>query len=220
MDRRNFLRKAGIMSAALTSATSTRGGLKRQAQAARVEPRGAVTLSNDALVWRLEWRKRRLGSSRFENKLSGRAFPLSFAQEIVLTFSASKHRVEIPWWRFAFGPDKTSVPPAQEQGFRLGYDLPDFSDRGWGATENLLLRSLRGVKRHDDGITYDVPGKRAVIDEVLHSPPEQAGRILGDHGVRYLFYGPRERTDGTLTEGPGLQRIYQSGDVEIYRAGA
>ena len=155
MDRRNFLRKAGIMSAALTSATSARGGLKREAHAAPVEPGGAVTLTNDALVWRLEWRKRRLGSSRFENKLSGRAFPLSSAQEIVLTFSASKHRVEIPWWRFAFGPDQTSVLPAQEQGFRLGYHLPDFSDRGWGATENLLLRSLRGVKRHDDGITYD-----------------------------------------------------------------
>src|SRR2546427_11281615 len=155
MDRRNFLRKAGIMSAALTSATSARGGLGSQAQAAPVEPGGAVTLSNDALAWRLAWRKRSLGSSRFKNKLSGRAFPLSSAVEIVLTFSASKHRVEMPWWRFAFGPDQTSVLPAQEQGFRLGYHLPDFSDRGWGATENLLLRSLRGVKRHDDGITYD-----------------------------------------------------------------
>jgi hypothetical protein len=87
-----------------------------------------------------------------------------------------------------------------------------------------------------DGITYDVPGKRAVIDEVLHSTPGEAARILGDHGIRYLFYGPRERAEGAaITEAPGreeplpappgihgmrwlpaLQRIYQQGDVEIY----
>jgi len=86
-----------------------------------------------------------------------------------------------------------------------------------------------------DGITYDVPGKRAVVEQVLHSPPEDAARLLAEHGVKYLFYGPRERAEGNIGETPGrleplaappgihgfrllpaLRRIYQQGDVEIY----
>jgi hypothetical protein len=68
-----------------------------------------------------------------------------------------------------------------------------------------------------DGITYDVPGKRAVIDQVLHSAPPDAARLLGEHHVTYLFYGPRERAEGTITTTAGLQRIYAAGDVEIFR---
>jgi hypothetical protein len=68
-----------------------------------------------------------------------------------------------------------------------------------------------------DGITYDVPGKRAVIDQVLHGPPDTAARILRDNGVSYLFYGPRERAESTSSPGPGVQRVYDAGGVEIYR---
>ncbi len=75
--------------------------------------------------------------------------------EFGLTFSASRHRVEIPWWRFVFGPDDRPVPPEPEQGLRLGYHRCEFSDQDWGATENLLLRNLQGVRRLRGGITYD-----------------------------------------------------------------
>jgi hypothetical protein len=68
-----------------------------------------------------------------------------------------------------------------------------------------------------EGITYDVPGKRAVVDEVLASSPAAAARLLAAHGVTYLYYGPRERAQGTVTEAPGLRRVYATPEVEIYQ---
>jgi hypothetical protein len=68
-----------------------------------------------------------------------------------------------------------------------------------------------------DGITYDVPGKRAVIDDVLRSTPAEAARILADHDVNYLFYGPRERAAGMLGPAPGLERVFETEGAEIYR---
>lgn len=154
MDRRRFLQKAGLLSAALTTAKSS-PALEAPVQSRKALRDGKVTLGNEYLSWRLEWQDRRLAGSAFENRLSGRAFPLSSVNEFVLTFSASKHRVEIPWWRFVFGPDEGPVPPEQEQGLHLGYHRREFSDRDWGATENLLLRSLQGLKSVRGGITYD-----------------------------------------------------------------
>ncbi|PYV27835.1 MAG: hypothetical protein DMG27_02840 [Acidobacteria bacterium] len=63
----------------------------------------------------------------------------------MLTLSASEHRVEIPWWKFVFGPDETEASPDQEQGLRLGYHRRELSDQKWGAAENLLLRGLHGM---------------------------------------------------------------------------
>ncbi|HLI35071.1 MAG TPA: hypothetical protein VKW70_08500, partial [Terriglobia bacterium] len=74
---------------------------------------------------------------------------------MALTFSVSKHRIDIPWWRFTFGPDKTPALPAQERGLRNGYNLPDYSDQAWGVTDNLLLRRLSGGDRPPDEIKYD-----------------------------------------------------------------
>ena len=128
---------------------------KRQSDGSKAKPDGSFVLSNDHLSWKLEWHGGRLSTSGFENKLSGHSFPLSAAHEIALTFQASRHRVEIPWWTFTFGPDETRVSAEQEQGLKLGYHRPEFSDADWGATENLLLRSLQGVKTHRGGITYD-----------------------------------------------------------------
>ena len=88
MDRRDFLLRAGLMSAALTSATTAPAGFEQQRPGRRVGRHGQITLANDALLWQLEWRERRLRSSRFENRLSGHAFPLSEASEIMLTLSA------------------------------------------------------------------------------------------------------------------------------------
>lgn len=154
MDRRRFLVRAGLMSGALTSGVTPHEAVEKQDPARRVDRHGELTLSNDALAWQLAWTEGRLRSLRFENRLSGHAFPLSAVQELVLTFSASEHRVEIPWWNFIFGPDEALVSPDQEQGLRLGYHHPDTSEQGWGFTENLLLRGLRGLKRVRGGITY------------------------------------------------------------------
>jgi hypothetical protein len=67
------------------------------------------------------------------------------------------------------------------------------------------------------GITYDVPTKRAVVTAVLTGPADGAARVLAEHGVGYLYYGPREREQGALTEAPGLRRVYASPEVEIFR---
>jgi hypothetical protein len=71
-----------------------------------------------------------------------------------------------------------------------------------------------------EGITYDVPTKRAVVAEVLAAPPAEAARRLAAHGVTYLYYGPRERALGALTPAPGLEPVYESPEVVIYRVTA
>jgi hypothetical protein len=97
MDRRKFLVHAGLISTALTSGATSHGASEKPAPAPRVGRHGELTLRNDALAWQLEWHEGRLSSARFDNKLSGHTFPLSEVRELTLTFSASKHRVEIPW---------------------------------------------------------------------------------------------------------------------------
>jgi len=67
------------------------------------------------------------------------------------------------------------------------------------------------------GITYDVPTKRAVVAEVLAGPPDRAARLLAERGIAYLYYGPRERAEGALSEAPGLRRVYAGPEVEIFR---
>jgi len=67
------------------------------------------------------------------------------------------------------------------------------------------------------GITYDVPTKRAVVADVLAGPPDRAAQLLREHRITYLYYGPREREQGALQEGPGLRRVYASPEVEIFR---
>jgi hypothetical protein len=143
------------MSAALTAASSAAiDGSTTHFATGQNSPAG-FTLTNHSLSWQLASSDARIHSSQFENKLSGRVFPLSAAQELVLTFSASRRRVEIPWWNFVFGSEESFVPADQEQGFVRGYHHPDFAETGWGVTENLLLRGLNGLKKVPAGITYD-----------------------------------------------------------------
>lgn len=155
MDRRTFLQTAGLMSATLGAELSPQNADGENSHTGRAGPQGKLILSNSDLMWQFEWSEGRLKSSFMENRLTGRKFPLSDTQEVVLTFASSKHRIEIPWWSFVFGPDKAPVSPALEQGLTHGYHLPSFSDQGWGATENLLLRSLQGGGRAPNKITYD-----------------------------------------------------------------
>jgi hypothetical protein len=156
MDRREFFLRAGLISAALGAvAAPEREAVDTGLPARRVARNGTLELTNDALTWHLEWRVRKLASSGFDNKLSGHTFKFSSAQELLLTFSASTPRIEIPGWKFIFGPDETTVSPSEEQGLKLGYHYPDFQDQDWGVTQNLLLRELSGVKRYRGGIRYD-----------------------------------------------------------------
>jgi len=155
MDRREFFLRAGLISAALGAAAPELTALDTGLPAKHVGRNGTLHLTNDALTWRLEWHDRKLASSGFDNKLSGHTFKFSSAQELLLTFSASTHRIEIPWWKFVFGPDETTVSPPEEQGLKLGYHNPDFQDQAWGATENLLVRGLSGLKHYRGGIRYD-----------------------------------------------------------------
>jgi hypothetical protein len=127
----------------------------RKAGRSRADQNGAFTLSSRELVWNLEWRERRLASTHFENRLSGKRFDLRDVQEIGLTLLTSSHRVEIPWWKFAFGLDGAPTDPDREVGLKLGFHRPDFSDKDWGATENLLLRNLTGAGFSPDPIAYD-----------------------------------------------------------------
>ena len=157
MDRRRFLQTTSLMSAAFISASTAEGNPQDRTNPniCPVAPNGTVTLSNDLLLWELNCRKGILASSRFENRITGSRFTLSFVQELILTFSASRHRIDIPWWRFICGADQTTVPPTQEQGLKSGYNLPDYSDREWGATDNLLLRRLSGRDQPPNKIKYD-----------------------------------------------------------------
>lgn len=154
MDRRTFLQTAGSMSATLGAEISPQNADGENGNSGQAGQQGKLILSNSDLMWQFEWSEGRLKSSLMENRLTGRKFPFSDAQEVVLTFASSKRRIEIPWWSFVFGPDKTPVSPALEQGLTRGYHLPSFSDQGWGATENLLLRSLRGGGSPPGKITY------------------------------------------------------------------
>ena len=169
------------MPVALSPAASAASELLAQ-DAKRAQKNGGLTLSSHELVWHLEWRDRKLRSSRFENRLSGKVFDLSEVREIELTLSASRHRIEIPWWKFTFEPDEGPSDPGREQGLKLGYHLPDFSDRGWGATENLLLRNVRGVESPADAIAYNGYGWfRRQFGLPEDSPGETLVFVLGGY---------------------------------------
>ena len=157
MDRRRFLLRTGQISAALTVANSSMmAGSRNPIPTKRAGRDGRISLANDFIAWNLEWRDGKLSSTSFDNKLSGHNFALSKVQELTLTFSSAEQRIEIPWWKFQFGPDKTSIPAEQEQGFRLGYHRADFQDKAWEVTANLLLKRLSGPRqRYQDDIRYD-----------------------------------------------------------------
>jgi len=83
-------------------------------------------------------------SSGFRNKLTGKYFAFKDSKEILLTFSDTKARIEIPWWNFVLGKDNDASPPEKEEGYLKGYHLQNFSeDEKWGKTLNLYLRKRK-----------------------------------------------------------------------------
>src|SRR2546426_12021753 len=99
MNRRGFLLTVGAAPAALDSVVSAaHERLAQDGNGRQAEPSGNLTLSSNELEWPFEWRGRKLSSTHFKSRLSGKTFNLSQVREVELIFSASKHRVEIPWW--------------------------------------------------------------------------------------------------------------------------
>ena len=105
------------------------------------------------------------------------------------------------WLAARMAPDEV-VLATEESGFWLAALVPG--------------RVFLGHK----GITYDVVGKRAVVEAVLAAPPAEVAPLLATHGVRYLYYGPRERARAAWIDAPGLERVYRAAEVTIYRVTA
>jgi hypothetical protein len=68
--------------------------------------------------------------------------------------------------------------------------------------------------------TMYVDQKRALVAAFFSDMPEADRRaLLHDYGVRYVFWGPRERALGTFdpSHAPYLIQTFRAGDVTIYR---
>ena len=129
MDRRCFLRRVSVAPAALRPVASAAYELLGwDSRRTQIAGNGHLTLSSPELAWHFGWHNKSFKSTHFENRLSGKTFDLSAVQEVELTFSASKHRIDIPWWKFAYGPDGEPIEPSREQGLKLGFHRPEFSD--------------------------------------------------------------------------------------------
>jgi len=105
-------------------------------------PDPALGLENGQIGWQFSKRGKGLSSTRLRNELTGKDYPLAEARELRLTFSAAKARIEIPWWRCAFGGDNDMAPPEKEKGCLEGYQRKDFDDGSWHTSMNFGLRYL------------------------------------------------------------------------------
>ena len=106
----------------------------------KVEP--ALSLGNGQIGWEFSRGGNGIISSGLRNKVTGQYHPLKNAKELRLTFSAAKERIEIPWWRCAFGGDNGAASPENERGYLDGYQRADFDDSKWQTSLNLCLRNL------------------------------------------------------------------------------
>jgi len=135
MKRRSFLQTS------LATAASLYG---HAAPARRGE---SIGLSNSWLEWNLDLGPAGVGVTGFQNKLSGRYVSFSHSQEISLTFSASRQRLEIPWWKWTLGHETAADPGTPDpDGLHRGYHLRIFPEETkWGGADNLYLHDVRGL---------------------------------------------------------------------------
>ncbi len=122
MERREFLKGTAAAIAA---------GINIDGSGGQQPPAERWTLENDEVAWEFSATGGRFASDGFTNKLSGKRYALRDATELRLTFSAAQARIEIPWWRCAFGPDNDSTAPQHEAGYAQGFHTADFDDRHW-----------------------------------------------------------------------------------------
>jgi hypothetical protein len=124
LDRRTFLNEGALCATALGSAA---------AEARR------FALENKFLAWQVETSSAGIRSTAFHNKLSGRRVELGASTELALVFSASRQRLEIPWWHFHTG-DTGPAAPGNERGLREGFHRPDLDAGPWAKVHNLAGR--------------------------------------------------------------------------------
>ena len=139
MKRRDFI-KSGLASLASTSALGSTAFAEQGAEEKYEEGR-KLTLGNRYLDWNLLMTGGTLRSASLRNKLTSRDYGLADSREFQITLSASKSRIEIPWWYVHIGPNNDNASPDSEQGLGAGYHLPDFQEEEqWATTLNFLLR--------------------------------------------------------------------------------
>jgi hypothetical protein len=140
MRRRDFMKSGLISLASLGAGPATLDAAGTKGSYAEGEK---IVLSNKSLEWQLTMADGAVRSTRLHNHLSGRFFEISNSQELQLTFSAARARIEIPWWRVKLGPDHDTDSPDHERGYLAGYHQEDFKgEADWQSTLNLLLPSL------------------------------------------------------------------------------
>ena len=144
MERRDFL-KGTAAALAVT--------LNRENATGAQQPPEKWMLENDQVAWEFSLDDHKLSSIGFTNKLSGKRYPLRNVADLRLTFSAAKARIEIPWWRCAFGPDNDSTSPEREAGYSKGYHTPAYDDSPWDSCVNPCLPAVTegGNLPHNQG---------------------------------------------------------------------
>ena len=137
MKRRDFM-KTGLIS--LASLGAPPSILQAGNVSGKYTEGDKIVLSNRSLDWQLTMANGAARSTGLQNRLSGRFFQFTDSQELQLTFSAAKARIEIPWWRVKLGPDNDPDSPDHERGILDGFHQEDFNgDADWQSTLNLLL---------------------------------------------------------------------------------
>jgi hypothetical protein len=64
--------------------------------------------------------------------------------------------------------------------------------------------------------TVDAAQEKAAVEAFFSGNLADPAGFLSQHGVDYIFYGPREQKLGSLPEIPGLQPVYQADGVVLY----
>ena len=95
-----------------------------------------------------------------------------------------------------------------------------------GRVEAIYLADAHGALPHEVSVAVAHPGRGLEGDrhfddsgacDITLIEAEALEKLLAEHGIEYLYYGPRERAEGALSETRGLQRVYAGPEVEIFR---
>src|SRR6185312_927473 len=122
MDRRQFL-KESTLALGLAQSTAAQRSIRHWA------------IENEHIAWHVEQTPEGIRSTAFENRKSGRRFPLESGTELTLVFSQGR-RIEIPWWACQY-TDPGTVSPESERGRREGFHQGGTASGNWTPVANL-----------------------------------------------------------------------------------
>lgn len=195
---------------------------------------GTFAIANDCLAWHFECDEGKLTSRGFENRLSGRAFPLSAVQEIVLIFSASQHRVEQPLTRVTDFEVHEVKPtgsdcfvcqlhsPSTGVAVCAHYQLDGPTRRKWVDIENRSMKDLLLLDVELDDFTVGAAtsgggqGQPVFVGEEAFAAIEHpAGLNEGDRGRITLkhFPGRRLPPGGSVSSYVAVVCVAKAGQV-------